>query len=413
MPGMPAEVNWAGNITFQAVRLVRPGSIDELRTVVADSDRVRALGTGHSFSPLADTTGTLVRLSALPNSIGIDASTVTVPAGLPYSDIAGLLHAAGFALANLASLPHITVAGSVATGTHGSGDTLRNLAAAVVGLRLVTAAGDVLSLSTSDADFAGAVVSLGALGIVTELTLAIEPTFTVAQEVRLDVPLDEVASAWDDVFGAGYSVSVFTDYASGLGRVWLKRRLDGPAGSGWLGGRPATITEHPVPGADPAACTAQLGVPGPWHERLPHFRPDLVPSMGDELQSEFFVPRWAAPAALSALRTLGSAITPVLHIAEIRTIKGDDMWLSPAYGRDSVGFHFTWIRDVSAVAPVVSLVEKALVPLEARPHWGKVTTLAPAQIMAGYPRAADFAALRARLDPAAKFANALTSALFA
>jgi xylitol oxidase len=255
-------------------------------------------------------------------------------------------------------------------------------------------------------------VSLGALGIVTELTLAIEPTFSVAQQVRLDVPLDEVASAWDDVFRAAYSVSVFTDYATGLGRVWLKRRLDSPSGSGWAGGRPATITEHPVPGADPAACTPQFGVPGPWHERLPHFRPDLVPSMGDELQSEFFVPRSAAPAALAALRPLGSAIAPVLHIAEIRTIKGDDMWLSPAYGRDSVAFHFTWIRDVTAVLPVVSLVEKALVPLDVRPHWGKVTTIGPAEIIACYPRAAEFAALRARLDPAGKFANALTSALF-
>ena len=408
----PVAVNWAGNIAFQAVRLVHPRSVDELCSVVVASDRVRALGTGHSFSALADTSGTLVQLGQLPPIFDLDesASTVAVSAGLKYADIVGPLQAAGFALASMASLPHITVAGSVATGTHGSGDTVRNLAAAVVGLRLVTATGDIVDVST--VDLPGAVVSLGALGIVTELTLAVEPAFTVAQEVRLDVPLDEVAKEWDDVFGAAYSVSVFTTYASGLGSVFLKRRLDGPPGTGWSGGRPADRIVHPVPGGDLSACTPQLGVPGPWHERLPHFRPDLVPSAGDELQSEFFVPRSAAPQALAALRGIGDVVAPVLHISELRTIKGDDLWLSPASGRDSVAFHFTWIRDVDAVLPAVAAVERVLLPFDARPHWGKITNTPPSDIIAMYPRAGDFRALRRRLDPTGTFANFLTSALF-
>ncbi|MBO0868737.1 MAG: FAD-binding protein [Micromonosporaceae bacterium] len=409
----PRPQNWAGNIEYQAARLVRPASLDELRAVVAAGEPVRALGTGHSFNRIADTTGTLIRLDALQPAIELDESarTVTVPAGARYADIVGPLHAAGYALANLASLPHISVAGSVATGTHGSGDTLRNLAGAVVGLRMVDAAGGLVRLRRGDADFAGAVVSLGTLGIVTDLTLRIEPTFTVAQEVRVGVPLDEISSRWDEVFGAAYSVSAFTTYTDGAANVFLKRRPGGE-GTGWSGGRAADTPVHPIPGVDTAACTTQLGVPGPWHERLPHFRPDLVPSAGDELQSEFFVARQAAPGALDALRGIGDQLTPVLLTCELRTIKGDQLWLSPAYGRDTVAFHFTWIRDMPAVRPVVAQVEKALIPLGARPHWGKVTNVDPAEVLSRYPRGADFAALRRRYDPESKFANAYTAALF-
>jgi xylitol oxidase len=413
IPLPPAARNWAGNVEFQAVRLAQPASLEELRDVVVSSDRVRVLGTGHSFNTLADTTGTLVRLDRWPVSVDIDESraTATVPAGARYAEVAAALHRAGFALANLASLPHITVAGAVATGTHGSGDRSRTLADAVVGVEFVDASGEVRRLSVGDPDFPGAVVALGALGVVTRLTLRIESSFAVAQEVRLDVPLDAFAGGWDEVFGAAYSVSAFTDYASGTARVWLKRRMDQPAPT-WSGGRPADAPEHPVPGVDPVACTPQLGVPGPWHERLPHFRPDLVPSAGDELQSEYFVARTDAPAALAALRGIAAQVAPVLHIAEIRTIAADDLWLSPAYGRDSVGFHFTWIRDAAAVLPVVDLVEQALLPLGARPHWGKVWRADPAAVVARYPRAGDFAALRRRLDPIGKFANAYTIALF-
>jgi xylitol oxidase len=405
--------NWAGNVVYQAVRSERPESLEELRAVVAGSERVRAVGSGHSFSTIADTTATLVRLDGLPPVIRIDAEagTVTVSAGLRYADIGEPLHRAGFALANLASLPHISVAGAVATGTHGSGDRLRNLADAVVGLRLLGAGGESFALRQGDADFPGAVVALGALGIVTEVTLRIEPTFMVAQEVRVDVPLDELAASWDDVFAAAYSVSAFTTY-SGVANVFLKRRSTMDT-SGWSGGRTADAPVHPIPGVDPVACTAQLGVPGPWHERLPHFRHDLTPSAGQELQSEFFLPRSAAVAGLEALRGLAGRLAPVLQTAEIRTIRSDELWLSPAYGRDTVGFHFTWVLDPPRVLPVVAAVEEALLPLGARAHWGKITTVEPAAMLATFPRAADFVALVRRLDPSGVFANAYTDALLA
>lgn len=408
--------NWAGNVTFRAARVHRPASVDELRRIVAASRRVRALGSGHSFSRVADTDGDLVRLDALPPSLRIDpvASTVTVSAGMRYADVAVALHRAGYALANLASLPHISVAGSVATGTHGSGDTQRCLAASVAAVELVGPEGDLVTLSReADPDrFPGAVVALGALGVVTRLTLDIEPAYTVAQRVHLGVPLDDVAAAPDAVFGAAYSVSVFTDWRSGEAAVWCKRRTDWPERPWPVGGRPATEPVNPVPGMPPEFSTQQLDVPGPWFARLPHFRPELTPGAGEELQSEYYLPRAAAAEAIAAVRGIADRVAPVLHIAELRSVRADDLWLSPAYGRDTITCHFTWVKDLPAVEPVIAAVEERLLPLGARPHWGKLTALDPAAVAARLPRAADFAVLARDLDPAGTFRNAFVARAF-
>jgi xylitol oxidase len=408
--------NWAGNITFGAARIHRPDSLDELRRIVADSTHIRAAGGGHSFSRIIDTTGELVRLDGLPRTVEIDAqhSTATVSAGMRYAEVAAELHRAGFALGNLASLPHISVGGSCATGTHGSGDTQRSLAAAVAGLQLVNAEGDLVELSrdTDRETFPGFVVGLGALGVVTHLTLEIEPSFEVAQSVHLGISLDEVADRFDEVFGAAYSVSLFTDWRSGdEAAVWLKRRADRPE-TGWAGGRPAQSPMHPVPGMGPEFCTEQLGIAGPWHERLPHFRSTLDLGVADELQSEFFLPRSAAPAAFAAIRGLGHLVAPVLHIGEVRTVRADELWLSPAYGRDSVTFHFTWVKDEARVLPVMAAVEERLVPLGSRPHWGKLTTMAEADVIALYERATDFARLAHASDPSGTFRNSFVDSLF-
>jgi xylitol oxidase len=406
--------NWAGNVTFGSPRVHRPRTLDELRRVVRDSARIRALGSGHSFNLVADSDADLVRLDGLPAETEIDAEgrTVTVTAGTRYAELVTALHGRGFALANLASLPHISVAGSCATGTHGSGDGQRCLSAAVRAVQLLGPDGDLGWLSR-DADprvFPGAVVALGALGVVTRLSLEIEPAFTMTQRVRVGVALDEVADHVDDVFGAAYSVSLFTDWL-GEGSVWLKQRTDRPGGA-WRGGRPASGPVHPVPGMPPEPSTEQMGVVGPWHERLPHFRPELEPSAGRELQSEFYVPREAAGAAFAALRGIGHLLAPALYVAEVRTVRADDLWLSPAHGRDCVTFHFTWLPDPRAVAPVLAAVEERLLPLGARPHWGKLTAMDPADITARYERAADFERLTRALDPDGKFRNAFTDALF-
>ncbi|MEO7982197.1 MAG: D-arabinono-1,4-lactone oxidase, partial [Sporichthyaceae bacterium] len=320
------------------------------------------------------------------------------------------LHAAGLALHNLGSLPHICIAGAVATGTHGSGDGKGCLATAVTALDVVTASGELLHLDRSDPRFPGAVVGLGSLGVVTAVTLSVEPAHDMAQRVVDDVPLDAVRGHLDEVFSAGDSVSVFTTWRpDDLGQVWVKRRTDDarpPAAADWLGGTPAIGSRHPVPGVDPAACTAQLGEPGPWHERLPHFRLDHTPSAGAELQTEYLVPRDHAVAALDAVGALRDRISPVLLVSELRTVAADDLWLSPAYGRDSVAVHFTWQPDTAAVLPVVAAVEAALAPFDPRPHWGKVFTTAPGEVADGYPRHDDFRTLRRELDPDDVFGNA-------
>ncbi|GAA3192273.1 FAD-binding protein [Actinocorallia longicatena] len=405
--------NWAGNLRFGAAAIHRPESEAELGRIVAGARRVRALGSGHSFSPVADTTGDLVRLDGLPATVVVDADagTATVAAGMRYAEVAEALQHAGWALPNLASLPHISVAGSVATGTHGSGDGLRSLSASVRSLRIVGPSGEARTV-TRDADpaFPGTVVALGALGVVTALTLDVEPSFEVEQRVRLDVPLAEIAADFDEVFGAAYSVSAFTGWADGNAAVWLKHRTGRPAG-GWAGGRAAPGPVHPVPGQPPEASTGQLGVPGPWHRRLPHFRPEFTPSAGDELQSEWLLPRERAAEAIAALRELGPLVAPVLHISEIRTVRGDDLWLSPAYGSDRVALHFTWHKDPGAVRPVLAAVESALTPLGGRPHWGKITGTPPAALAERYERFPAFARLVRESDPEGKFGNAFLDAL--
>jgi xylitol oxidase len=404
--------NWAGNVVYGAQQVHRPTSVEQLQELVAASSRVRALGSGHSFSRVADTDGDLVTLAGLPARVDVadDRRSVTVSGGLSYGEVAPRLYAAGLALHNLGSLPHICVAGAVATGTHGSGDSLGTLATAVLGLDLVTASGELVQLDRSDPRFPGAVVALGSLGVVTAVTLAVEPVYDVAQQVVDGVAPGEVMTHLDEVFAAGDSVSAFATWGHGDPvRLWVKRRTDRdrpPLAGDWLGGRPATGPQHPVRGVDPAACTEQLGRPGPWHERLPHFRLDHTPSHGDELQTEYLVAREHAADALGEVGGLGGRIAPVLLVSELRTMAADDLWLSPAYGRDTLAVHFTWRADPDAVLPVVAALDDALAPFGARPHWGKVFTADAETVAARYPRHADARALRRALDPDDVFGNA-------
>jgi xylitol oxidase len=380
---------------------------------VAGAEAVRVLGTGHSFNRIADTDGDLIRLDALPHRVAVDpgSSTVDITGGMRYAEVAAALHARGYALGNLASLPHISVAGAVATGTHGSGVGRPSLAAAVRGLSIIGPDGET---RWYDGDLDAAVVSLGALGVVVRLRLAVEPAYDVAQRVYDDVPLAAVAADPDAVFGAGYSVSVFTDWR-GTAAVWVKRRLDRDGarlGPRWLGGRIADGPRHPIAGMAPDNTTTQLDTPGPWYERLPHFHPGYTPSAGHELQSELLLPAEHAGAAIDALAAVGHRIAPALAVSEVRVVAADRLWLSPAYGRDSLAVHFTWRPDRTVVEPALAVVEGALAAFDPRPHWAKRTTMAPKQIVAGYPRAADFAALLRDTDPAGKFRNRFVSDLF-
>ena len=405
--GRVGVTNWAGNVTYSAREVTAPDSLPALRELVAASRRVRVLGSGHSFNEIADTDGVLLSLTRLPVAVDVDttARTVRVTGAVRYAELAREVHAHGLALHNMASLPHISVAGSVATGTHGSGTTNGSLASAVRTVELVAHDGSMRTLHRGEPHFDGAVVSLGALGVVTALTLDLEPAYQVRQHVFTGLPL--AGLDFDAVASAAYSVSLFTDWRSPrFGQVWLKQRCDAdtpPPDFPWA--PPADTPQHPLPGMPPVHCTPQLGEPGPWHERLPHFRAEFVPSSGAELQSEYLLPREHAGAALQALDAVRDTVAPVLQICEVRTVAADTLWLSPAYRRDTVALHFTWVPDTAAVLPVVRLLEKCLDPFEPRPHWGKVFTTAPESLRARYPRLADFTALADALDPSHTFRN--------
>ncbi|MEU9393087.1 D-arabinono-1,4-lactone oxidase [Streptomyces sp. NPDC048324] len=400
--------NWAGNITYTAKELHRPHSLDALGALVAGGSAVRVLGSGHSFNEIAEpgADGVLLSIAALPPVIDVDtaARTVRVSGGVRYAELARAVDAEGLALPNMASLPHISVAGSVATGTHGSGVGNGSLASAVREVELVTADGSTLTVGRDDERFDGAVTSLGALGVVTALTLDLEPSYRVEQHLFTELPL--AGLDFEKVAAAAYSVSLFTDWREpGFRQVWLKRRTDQPLPDfPWAA--PSTEKLHPVPGMPAVNCTEQFGVPGPWHERLPHFRAEFVPSSGAELQSEYLLPRACALDALHALDAIRATVAPVLQTCEVRTVAADTQWLSPAYGRDTVALHFTWIEDTAAVLPVVRRVEEALDGFGARPHWGKVFTVPAAVLRSRYPRLGDFRALARELDPAGKFSNA-------
>lgn len=392
---------WAGSHTYAAAHIRHPETVEQLQEIVADADAVRALGTRHSFTDVADTAGDLVSTLSLPPTVEVGETGVRVAAGVRYGDLAVRLHAEGQALATMASLPHISVGGAVATGTHGSGDRTGSLAAAVSGLEVVGADGELRTVRRGDPDFAGHVVSVGALGIVTHLTLDVEPAYEVRQDLFTDVPWD--GADLDALTSAAYSVSLFTRWTNGLvDQVWLKSRgADAPA----LDGTPAATTLHMLAGADLAAVTEQGGVPGPWHERLPHFRPDFTPSHGEELQSEYLVPRAGAAAAVDTLRALAPRFVDLLQVSEVRTIAADDLWLSGAYAGDAVGFHFTWVRDGAGVHAVLPAIEDALLPLGARPHWGKCFVAGAERVAPAYPRMGDFHALAERVDPGRKLRN--------
>lgn len=405
--------NWAGNIEYRATRSLEPTSIEELQELVRGSSRLRVLGSRHSFNDIADTTGDHVSLARLPRRIEIDpaARTVTVDGGIRYRELCEPLDAAGFALHNLASLPHISIAGASATGTHGSGDRSGGLGTAVAGMEIVTADGEmrIITRQTDANTFNGAVVSLGSLGVVVRLTLDIEPTYEIRQDVYEDLPLSVVASQFEELVAMADSVSLFTEWRGPtVDMVWLKRRVTSQQGAGpatLFGARQAAADRHPIRRMSAAACTPQLGVPGPWFDRLPHFRMDQSPSAGDELQSEYLVPREYGVEALSALDRLRDRISPLILVSEVRTVAADSLWLSMAFGRASVAFHFTWKPDWEAVRRLLPDIEAALRPFEPRPHWGKLFTMAPDEVRDGYERMPAFQGLVRKHDPTGKFRN--------
>jgi alditol oxidase len=408
------RTNWAGNLTFHTDTLYQPKTTEEVQHIVKSCDKLRALGRGHSFNTIADSTHAQISLKQL-DSIDIDAkaNTATVGAGVTYGKLAPIIDAKGFAVPNLASLPHVSVIGACATATHGSGSNNGNLATIVSGLELVTADGALHTLSRAkDGDpFLGQVVNLGGLGVVTKTTLDLQPTFQVAQVVYENLSFSQLEKHLDEIFLSGYSVSLFTTWQNHrANQVWVKRRLDPGATSvnfahEFFGAPQATQKLHPVPGHAAESCTEQLGVPGPWYERLPHFKLNFTPSSGAELQTEYFVPRDRAYEAILAVEQLRDRITPHLFITELRTIAPDNLWLSMAYQRPSMAIHFTWKPEWPEVKTILPLIEEKLAPFDARPHWAKLFTIPSSRINQLYAKMPDYQNLIKQYDPQGKFRN--------
>ncbi len=411
-----ATTNWAGNVTFGG-EVRHPQTLSELQALVAGATTVHALGTGHSFTEVADTDGVLINLSAMPQQCHFETDAsgqvgVTVSAGMTFAEVAPLLEARGYALHNMGSLPHISVAGACSTGTHGSGDRATCMAAAVRAVAMVTASADVITLDRSDPDFAGVLPGLGAHGIITSLTLDVEPSYAVAQTVWQGIDTATGLDRFDAIMASAYSISVFTLLdPQGFGDVWAKRRMDETDPDlRPFGATPADGPRRPVSGQEGEGCTVQGGIPGRWFERLPHFAPDVPPSSsGAELQSEYYVTRADGPAALRALWQVGAPVRDAMQICELRTLAADGLWLSPAGETGMLGIHFTWDPDASAAEAACREVERVLEPFVPVPHWGKVATMPAEVVSAWYPRIDDARALARRLDPDNTFGNTFTN----
>jgi alditol oxidase len=408
-----SRTNWAGNYTYSAKNLDLASTVEDVRHSIHSQSHLKALGARHSFNGIADSLEDQISLKHFEQiELDTKAKTVTVGAGVTYGQLAPYIDSRGFAVHNLASLPHISVVGACATATHGSGSKNGNLSTAVRAMEIVTANGDIATFSREKLGekFPGTVVGLGALGVITKITLDLQPTFQVTQVVYENLSFSQLEHHLDDIFASGYSVSVFTDWQNHRAtQVWIKRRVDqGPhanPSTDFYGAKPATRNLHPLAGHSAENCTEQMGIPGPWYERLPHFRMNFTPSSGAELQSEYFVPRKEGYAAINAVEQLRDVITPHLFISEFRTIAADDLWISPCYQRESMAIHFTWKPEWPAVKRVLPLIEEKLAPFGARPHWAKLFTMPPARLRSLYAKMSDYEAMLAQYDPNGKFRN--------
>jgi xylitol oxidase len=406
--------NWAGNIEYSTDRVQTSTSLAQVQDYVKTQPKLKVLGTRHCFNTIADSKDGFLSLKPMDEVIALDPAkrTVTVAGGITYGQLCPYLEGKGFALHNLASLPHISVAGACSTATHGSGQRNGNLATAASGLEVATADGTIVNLSRErDGEtFNGAVVGLGALGVFTKVTLDIQPSFMMRQYVYEDLPLLELKEHFDAIESSAYSVSLFTDWQKQrINSVWIKSRVEEGqefhASPEFYGAKLATRNLHPITALSAENCTEQMGVPGPWYERLPHFRMGFTPSAGKELQSEYFVPRQHAVEAILAVEKLHDQVSPSLLITEIRTIAADHLWMSPCYEQDCVTIHFTWKPDWPAVSKLLPVIERELAPFNARPHWGKLFTTSPAQLKSIYKKMPEFVELSRRYDPQGKFRN--------
>ncbi|MBX2817582.1 MAG: FAD-binding protein [Saprospiraceae bacterium] len=399
--------NWAGNVTYGA-QMTRPKSAALAAQEMQSKSAFRILGSQHSFSQIANSDALLLSTSQLAALGAVSEGYCTVAAGARYGSICHSLYEAGWALENLASLPHISIGGACATATHGSGRHNGCLATAVSEFELITPDGQTKVLDRNDEAFYGALVGLGATGLVSQVTLQLQPSQPMQQVVFRGLPSPSLYDHFDQILSLGHSVSLFTDWQKeNVNQVWVKgfEEQIGALPDTLHGAERADRHMHPIDDHSAESCTEQMGLKGPWYERLPHFKMEFTPSSGEELQAEYFVPFANGVQAMQAIEKMGDAIFPHLYISEIRTIAADRFWMSPFYEQDCLAIHFTWKPHTKQVMALLPRIEKALDPYGVRPHWGKLTTMPASTLRRRIPKMKDWMTLIAAYDPKRKLVN--------
>ncbi len=415
-----ANTNWAGNIEYFPTDFHQPSSTEEVQDLVSRATSVKVIGTRHSFNHIGSPTEVFISSRNLSRVVSIDRieGSVWVQAGITYGELSLVLDSEGLALKNMASLPHISVGGAIATATHGSGFQNQCLSSQALALKFVLADGSLLEVDKhADPElFQACVVHLGAIGALVEVKLALVPRFEIAQSVFLNVKFESAVNQLMEILSLGYSVSLFTQWKGDcLDQIWVKRLPSEPSPDRFLNGIGASKAQqkvHPILDVDPVNCTDQLDIPGPSFDRLPHFKFDFTPSHGEELQSEYLIPQPYAQDALRALHAHQSAFDKHLLISEIRTIAADSALMSPFCAVDAMGIHFTWKKDWHSVKAILPLVESVLSQYQPKPHWGKLWAMKPKQVAQSYPGLSEFKKTIQKYDPNKKFQNPFLKELF-
>lgn len=397
--------NWGGNLVYGSGAIEAPATIEELSEIIR-SGKVRPIGTMHSFSKVVVGEGTLVSAAGLAFEPALDkaSSTVKVSAATRFGDLALFLEKNGVALKNMGSLPHISIAGAAATGTHGSGDKNQILSSSLSAYSFLNSKGELVRYQRGDENFEACRVGLGAYGLWVSVELDVVPSFQIRQDVYLDIPWEVFYEDPTNLTSAGYSVSLFTKWGEvSIDQVWVKALPGDKAGLPIAGISPEKTSRKELAPGVGDNLTQQGGVEGPWLDRLPHFRLDATPSAGNEIQTEYFIQRKNIVGAVKAVNKIAEQINHTLIITEVRTIAQDDAWLSPMNRGDSVALHFTWVNDTPAVDKAVAALEEVLAEFDPIPHWGKVHHFDKSKLEKVHARLGKARAVFDELDPEGVF----------
>lgn len=413
--------NWGGNQQAQAAEVLTPGTVDELVAQVKEASasgrRIKAVGSGHSFTAIAVANDQRLFLHRLAGLVSVDAPLVTVQAGMPLYVLNAVLAEHGLAMPNLGDIDQQTVAGAISTGTHGTGIKHSTLASCVEAVTLVTGSGEVLSVGKDDPIFPAARLGLGALGVLVEVTLRCVEAFTLLADER-PMALTDVLAGLDEWIGANDHAEFYWYPYTDRAQLKINNKVpahDQPLSKfrGWMDDEFLSNTVFGavmrlgkvVPGAVPtiSAVAARALTARTYTERSD--RVFCTPRRVHFTEMEYEIPRGALPEVISALpKVIDSLPFKVQFPVEVRFTGPDDIWLSHGYGRESA---YVAVHQFTGVdyEPYFRAVEAICQPLGGRPHWGKLHYRSAADLRPAYPKFDDFVAVRDRLDPARVFTN--------